>query len=38
MVPYLYHVAASKRTATRVARIEKARPAIFEGRGFQERR
>jgi uncharacterized protein YdeI (YjbR/CyaY-like superfamily) len=25
-------------SATRVARIEKARPAIFEGRGFLERR
>ncbi len=35
---YLYHFAAAKRAATRVARIEKARPAIFEGRGFLERR
>src|SRR5215472_7293068 len=33
---YLYHFAAAKRSATRarVARIEKAMPAIFEGRGF----
>ena len=35
---YLYHFAAAKRSATRVARIEKAKPAIFEGRGFLERR
>ena len=35
---YLYHFAAAKRPATRVARIEKAIPAIFEGRGFLERR
>jgi uncharacterized protein YdeI (YjbR/CyaY-like superfamily) len=35
---YLYHFAAAKQSATRVARIEKARPAIFEGRGFLERR
>src|ERR1700745_3150160 len=35
---YLYHIAAAKQSATRVARIEKARPAIFEGRGFLERR
>jgi uncharacterized protein YdeI (YjbR/CyaY-like superfamily) len=35
---YLYHFAAAKRSATRVARIEKAAPAIFEGRGFLERR
>ena len=34
---YLYHFAAAKQSATRVARIEKARPAIFEGRGFLER-
>jgi uncharacterized protein YdeI (YjbR/CyaY-like superfamily) len=34
---YLYHFAAAKQSATRTARIEKARPAIFEGRGFQER-
>ena len=34
---YLYHFAAAKRSATRAARIEKARPAIFEGRGFLER-
>ena len=35
---YLYHFAAAKQSATRVARIEKARPAIFEGRGLLERR
>src|SRR5438270_5058664 len=35
---YLYHFAAAKQSTTRVARIEKATPAIFEGRGFLERR
>jgi uncharacterized protein YdeI (YjbR/CyaY-like superfamily) len=35
---YLYHFAAAKQSATRVARIEKAMPAILEGRGFLERR
>ena len=35
---YLYHFAAAKQSATRLARIEKAVPAIFEGRGFLERR
>jgi len=35
---YLYHFAAAKQSATRVARIEKAMSAIFEGRGFLERR
>ena len=35
---YLYHFAAAKQSATRVARIEKAMPGIFEGRGFLERR
>jgi uncharacterized protein YdeI (YjbR/CyaY-like superfamily) len=34
---YLYHFGAAKQPATRAARIEKARPAIFEGRGFLER-
>ena len=34
---YLYHFAAAKRSATRAARIEKAMPAIFAGRGFLER-
>jgi len=34
---YLYHFGAAKQSATRVARIEKARPAIFAGRGFLER-
>jgi uncharacterized protein YdeI (YjbR/CyaY-like superfamily) len=35
---YLYHFAAAKQSGTRVARIEKAMPAIFEGKGFLERR
>ena len=35
---YLYHFVAAKQWATRVAWIEKAMPAIFEGRGFLERR
>ena len=35
---YLYHIAAAKHSATRTARIDKAMPAIFEGRGFLERR
>lgn len=35
---YLYHFAAAKQSATRASRIEKAMPAIFAGRGFQERR
>ena len=35
---YLYHFAAAKQSATRLARIEKAMPAIFGGRGFLERR
>jgi uncharacterized protein YdeI (YjbR/CyaY-like superfamily) len=35
---YLYHFAAAKQSATRAARIEKAIPAIFEGKGFLERR
>jgi len=32
------HFGAAKQSATRVARIERAMPAIFEGRGFLERR
>ena len=35
---YLFHFAGAKQSGTRTARIEKAVPAIFEGRGFQERR
>jgi uncharacterized protein YdeI (YjbR/CyaY-like superfamily) len=35
---YLYHFAAAKQSATRASRIEKAMPAIYEGRGFLERR
>ena len=34
---YLHHFAAAKQSATRAARIDKAMPAIFEGRGFLER-
>ena len=34
---YLYYFAAAKQSATRVARIEKAVPAIFAGKGFLER-
>jgi uncharacterized protein YdeI (YjbR/CyaY-like superfamily) len=35
---YLYHFGGAKQSATRIARIEKAMPAIFEGRGFLERK
>jgi uncharacterized protein YdeI (YjbR/CyaY-like superfamily) len=35
---YLYHFAAAKQSATRVARIERAMPAILAGKGFLERR
>ena len=35
---YLFHFAGAKHAATRTTRIEKAAPAIFEGRGFLERR
>jgi uncharacterized protein YdeI (YjbR/CyaY-like superfamily) len=35
---YLYHFNAAKQSATRVARIEKAMPAIYAGKGFLERR
>jgi uncharacterized protein YdeI (YjbR/CyaY-like superfamily) len=35
---YLHHFAAAKQAATRAARIERAMAAIFEGRGFLERR
>jgi len=34
---YLFHFAAAKQPTTRVARIERAMSAIFEGRGFLER-
>ncbi len=34
---FLYHFAAAKQSATRVARIDKAAPAIFDGRGLLER-
>ncbi len=35
---YLFHFAAAKQSETRTARIDKAAPAIFAGRGFLERR
>jgi uncharacterized protein YdeI (YjbR/CyaY-like superfamily) len=35
---YLFHFTSAKQSATRTARIEKAMPAIFAGRGFLERR
>jgi uncharacterized protein YdeI (YjbR/CyaY-like superfamily) len=35
---YLLHFASAKQSGTRSARIAKAMPAIFEGRGFLERR
>ena len=35
---YLYHFASAKQSATRAARIDKALPAIFAGKGFLERR
>ena len=35
---YLFHFAGAKQSQTRTARIEKAMPAIFAGRGFLERR
>lgn len=35
---YLFHFADAKQSATRTSRIEKAMPAILEGRGFRERR
>ena len=34
---YLFHFTGAKQSATRTSRIEKAMPAIFEGRGFLER-
>ncbi len=35
---YLYHFATARQSATRAARIEKAMSAIYEGKGFLERR
>ena len=35
---YLFHFGGAKQSGTRTARIEKAMPAIFQGRGFLERR
>ena len=35
---YLFHFAGAKQSGTRTARIEKAMPAIFEGRAFLARR
>jgi uncharacterized protein YdeI (YjbR/CyaY-like superfamily) len=34
---YLYHFGGAKQSETRIARIEKAVPAILQGRGFSER-
>ena len=34
---YLYHFAAAKKSATRLARIDRAAPAILDGRGFLEK-
>ena len=34
---YLFHFTGAKQSATRTARIEKAMPAIFAGRGVLER-
>jgi uncharacterized protein YdeI (YjbR/CyaY-like superfamily) len=34
---YLYYFAAARQSATRVARIERSMPAIFDGRGYLER-
>ena len=34
---YLFHFSGAKQSRTRTARIEKAMPAIFTGRGFLER-
>ena len=34
---YLFHFTGAKQSETRTARIEKAMPAIFKGRGFLER-
>lgn len=35
---WLFHFTGAKQAATRTARIERAMPAIFAGRGFLERR
>ena len=35
---YLFHFGGANQSRTRTARIEKAMPAIFAGRGFLERR
>jgi uncharacterized protein YdeI (YjbR/CyaY-like superfamily) len=35
---YLFHFAGAKQSSTRTARIERAMSAIFEGRGFLDRR
>jgi len=34
---YLFHFAGAKQSATRTARIDKAKPAILEGRGLLDR-
>ncbi len=35
---YLFHFNGAKQSATRTSRIERVMPAIFEGRGLQDRR
>jgi uncharacterized protein YdeI (YjbR/CyaY-like superfamily) len=35
---YLFHFAGAKQSATRTARIERAMPAIYKGRGLLERK
>lgn len=34
---WILHIGGAKQAATRVARIEKARPAIFDGKGLNDR-
>jgi uncharacterized protein YdeI (YjbR/CyaY-like superfamily) len=34
---YLLHFGSAKQSKTRISRIEKAKPKIFEGKGFNER-
>ena len=34
---YLLHIAAAKQASTRVARVERCMPQIFNGKGFNER-
>ena len=34
---YIFHISGAKQAATRAARVEKCRPMILSGRGFNER-